>query len=61
MGAVATVDPPPPSLTVSRMVTAAAPLGGMGDTNYSPASALKMAALSVASQVNDGSSRPKWP
>jgi hypothetical protein len=28
---------------------------------YRPASARKAAALSVDSQVNSGSSRPKWP
>jgi hypothetical protein len=28
---------------------------------YNPASALRASALSVASQVNSGSSRPKWP
>ena len=28
---------------------------------YSPAAAFNAAALSVRSQVNSGSSRPKWP
>jgi hypothetical protein len=28
---------------------------------YSPASARSAAALSIASQLNSGSSRPKWP
>jgi hypothetical protein len=28
---------------------------------YKPAAALSAAALSVTSQVNSGSSRPKWP
>ncbi len=39
---------------------AAAPAGGVA-VPYSPAAARSAAALSVLSQVNSGSSRPKWP
>jgi len=31
------------------------------DDYFRPAAARRMAALSVRSQVNSGSSRPKWP
>jgi hypothetical protein len=40
------------------------PCGGFGPAAigaYNPASAFSAATLSSASQVNSGSSRPKWP
>jgi hypothetical protein len=45
----------------TRVPIFACPAEAGNEPDYSPASARSAAALSVASQVNSGSSRPKWP